>query len=214
MFTNADTWQQKLQKIAKSIADKFPSATRAKYQDAANKLRIPHWDWAKALASNQPVYPTAISNERVQVTFPNGTSATINNPLYKYDFHPLDNREFNGTVRSPIRSKHKSSLVSQGCPEGAGVPSVCQGSPSTIRPSTAELNTAFRNILESQRSSLFTVLTQGQNFNSISSSQGCGSQRFGNIENVHGPVHTLHFPGHMSPAGAAAFDPVFWLHHA
>lgn len=106
MFTNADPWQQKLQKIAKSIADKFPSATRAKYQDAANQLRIPHWDWAKAMASNQPVYPTAISNEGVQVTFPNGTSATINNPLYKYDFHPLDNREFNGTVRFPIHPEH------------------------------------------------------------------------------------------------------------
>ncbi|PVH98840.1 Di-copper centre-containing protein [Periconia macrospinosa] len=191
-------FEQKLQSIAKNIANQFPSGVKAKYQEAANKLRIPTWDWAKAVGLEEPVYPTAISNVQVQVTFPNGTAATIDNPLYNYDFHPLDNREFNGT----------------GCPEGAGIPSVCQGSPQTIRPSTEELNTNFRNILESQRSSLFTVLTQGQNFNSISSTQGCGSQRFGNIEAVHGPVHTLHFPGHMSPAGAAAFDPVFWLHHA
>ncbi|CAI6332791.1 unnamed protein product [Periconia digitata] len=191
-------FEQKLQKIAKGIADKFPSATKAKYQDAANKLRIPHWDWALAIASNQPVYPTAVSNEKIRVTFPNGTAANIDNPLFNYDFHPLNNREFNGT----------------GCPEGAGEPSVCQNSPRTIRPATADLNAAFRSALDSQRSSLARVLTLGENFNSISTTGGCGSQRYGSIEGVHGPVHTMHFPGHMAPAGATAFDPVFWLHHA
>jgi len=61
-------------------------------------MRIPFWDWALPIPTNQPVYPTAVSNEKVQVTFPNGTTATIDNPLYNYDFHPLDNTQFNGTV--------------------------------------------------------------------------------------------------------------------
>jgi len=36
--------------------------------------------------------------EKVSVTFPNGTNKQIDNPLYDYNFHPLDNREINGTV--------------------------------------------------------------------------------------------------------------------
>ena len=38
--------------------------------------------------------------EKVSVTFPNGTEKQIDNPLYDYNFHPLDNKEINGTVRN------------------------------------------------------------------------------------------------------------------
>jgi tyrosinase len=94
--------QQKLQSVAKGIADKFPSATKSKYQDAATKLRVPYWDSFKALATSTPIYPTAISNAQVQVTFANGTKASIDNPLYNYRFHPFDTKQINGTVRSPL----------------------------------------------------------------------------------------------------------------
>lgn len=90
--------KQKLQKVAQSIASRFPTASRTKYQDAATKIRIPYWDWAKALPTDQPVVPTSMTNEKVAVTFPNGTAARIDNPLYDYNFHPLDTKEINGTV--------------------------------------------------------------------------------------------------------------------
>jgi tyrosinase len=73
---------------------------------------------------------------------------------------------------------------------------------------------AFRNILESQRSSLYTLFATEQSINSVISTRGCGSPRYGSFEGIHGPVHTLHYPGHMAPAGATAFDPLFWLHHS
>jgi len=41
-----------------------------------------------------------LSDEKVQVTFPNGTAAQIDNPLYDYNFHPLDNTQINSTVRA------------------------------------------------------------------------------------------------------------------
>lgn len=31
---------------------------------------------------------------------------------------------------------------------------------------------------------------------------------------MHNPIHTLNWPGHMSPASVSAFDPMFWMHHA
>jgi tyrosinase len=90
--------QQNLQKVAQSISSQFPTASRTRYQDAATKIRIPYWDWAKALPTDQPVVPTSMTNEKVSVTLPNGTAVLIDNPLYDYNFHPLDNKEINGTV--------------------------------------------------------------------------------------------------------------------
>jgi len=84
--------------VAKAIANRFPIATRNNYQDAATKLRVPFWDWAKAIPYNQPVIPLAVSNEKARVTFPNGTAALIDNPLFDYNFHPLDHTQINGTV--------------------------------------------------------------------------------------------------------------------
>jgi tyrosinase len=95
-----DLAQQKLQQVATDIAVKFPTSTRAKYEEAATRLRIPFWDWAKAVPTNQPVVPTALSVETVNVNFPDGTTGQIDNPLYDYNFHPLDNTQINGTVRT------------------------------------------------------------------------------------------------------------------
>ena len=94
----ANNTQQKLQQVAKTIASQFPAATKAKYQAAADKLRLPFWDWAKALSADEPMMPPIVSTPNVQVTFPNGTVKQIGNPLYQYNFHPLDNTQINGTV--------------------------------------------------------------------------------------------------------------------
>jgi tyrosinase len=101
----ADLAKQKLQSVAKAIANRFPTATRSRYQDAATRMRVPYWDWAKAVPNDQPVIPSALSNEKTRVIFPNGTSASIGNPLFDYDFHPLDNTQINGTVSRAPQSK-------------------------------------------------------------------------------------------------------------
>jgi hypothetical protein len=47
--------------------------------------------------------PTAFVSEKIDVTKPDNTKAQIDNPLFDYDFHPLDNKEINGTVsRIPL----------------------------------------------------------------------------------------------------------------
>ncbi|KAJ4295586.1 hypothetical protein N0V90_007599 [Kalmusia sp. IMI 367209] len=210
-----DSWYQiagqKLQQIAQSIASRFPTASQTKYQDAATKIRIPYWDWAKALPTNQPVVPTSMTNEKVSVTFPNGTATQIDNPLYDYNFHPLDNKEINGT----------------GCPlftgpGGAtgGLPAVCQNNQQTVRSGETasnhpQLNSKLRSILASQRTLLYNILSQYQTFTQVSNAQGCdGTAKAGTIENLHNAIHNANFPGHMSPSGATAFDPMFWMHHA
>ncbi|KAF2822336.1 Di-copper centre-containing protein [Ophiobolus disseminans] len=202
-------FEQKLQSVAKAIANNFPAATRPKYQDAATKLRVPYWDWAKALPNDQPIIPLTVSNEKTQVTFPNGTLAAIHNPLFNYNFHPLDNTQINGT----------------GCPPGRGEggrPQICQEYNHTIRGGSFEngddqagVNARLRSDLASQRSKLFAVLSQYQTFTQVSSDAFCGrAATVGNIEAVHNNIHIKFAPGHMTPPSVAAFDPIFWLHHA
>ncbi|CAI6323107.1 unnamed protein product [Periconia digitata] len=197
-----------LQEVASGIADTFPTATRTKYQEAASSLRIPFWDWAKAVPTDQPLFPSSMSNEKATVSFPNGTTASIDNPLYEYRFHPLDNTQINGT----------------GCGLGAGpsggLPSVCDNSLMTVRAHATASNYGtlednLRRYHASRRTSLYNVLSQSQTFTQMSNADLCGgSSSVGDIESIHNPIHIAFFPGHMSPASVSAFDPAFWFHHA
>ncbi|KAF2006059.1 Di-copper centre-containing protein, partial [Amniculicola lignicola CBS 123094] len=184
-------FEQKLQKIATGIANKFPSATRAKYQDAAKRLRLPFWDWAKNVPTTEPVVPTSLSVEKVSVTLSDGSSAQIDNPLYDYNFHPLDHTQINGTFQQTIRASQDFN-------------------------DNATLDSRLRSILRFQRADLFKILSQYQKFDHFSSNAQCGENtgRLGSIESVHGPIHVKNFPGHMSPSSVTAFDPMFWFHHA
>ena len=93
-----DLLQQKLQSIAIGIANRFPDPVKSKYQDAAQKLRLPYWDWARTIPGNEPMFPAILATEKVQITFPNTSVAEVDNPLFDYDFHPLTRSEINSTV--------------------------------------------------------------------------------------------------------------------
>lgn len=60
---------------------------------------------------------------------------------------------------------------------------------------------------------LYQILTQWQTYNQFSN-HGSEPSILGNIENIHDFVHVTFGNGHMSSPAVAAFDPVFWLHHA
>ena len=74
-----------------SIAAEFNTP---EYQTAALNLRIPYWDWAMNPPNNGPTFPSVLSDSTTQVTYPNGTTATIPNPIYSYEFHPLVPSDF------------------------------------------------------------------------------------------------------------------------
>ena len=90
--------QQKLQDIAIGVANGFGDPA---YVDAANALRLPYWDWVQAVPAGVPVVPTALSTPTVSVTLRDGSTRVIQNPLYDYDFHPLDRMQINSTVSLP-----------------------------------------------------------------------------------------------------------------
>lgn len=76
--------QQELVRHARRIAASYPPPYRAQYQQAADRLRAPFWDWA----SDQAVPPATVP-ARVRVNVPSGQAlrtAEIDNPLATYRF--------------------------------------------------------------------------------------------------------------------------------
>ena len=77
-------FEQQLVAAAKSIATQYTGTKKTTYQNAANQLRLPFWDWAAKPASGSTL-PSAITIETVTIDSPSG-SKSIANPLASYKF--------------------------------------------------------------------------------------------------------------------------------
>jgi tyrosinase len=68
---------------ARSIAQQFQGVDAARYQAAAEEVRLPYWDWSST--TTQSRIPAAVKQESISVNSPTGQS-TIANPLFSYKF--------------------------------------------------------------------------------------------------------------------------------
>jgi hypothetical protein len=97
------TEQQVLQQHAIAIADTY-TVNRDLWQKAAADLRQPYWDWA----SNSVPPAEVISLQQVNITKPDGSRGSVQNPLFSYRFHPIDGSfpapfsRWNSTLRQPV----------------------------------------------------------------------------------------------------------------
>lgn len=76
------------------IAQQFNGSNSEAYHQASLTLRMPYWDWAANPSNNGPILPNVLSSPNAFVTYPNGSTATVPNPLYSYHFHPLNPSDF------------------------------------------------------------------------------------------------------------------------
>ncbi|KAF7868351.1 hypothetical protein EAF04_004883 [Stromatinia cepivora] len=184
------------------IAQEFTGSDSEAYLQASLTLRIPYWDWAANPANNGPILPEVLSNPTTSITYPNGSTATIPNPLYSYHFHPL--------VPSDFRNGYPFSVWN-----------TTLRWPTTGTPTATSQNDQAESQLEANlrnfRTQIMTLFANWQPYNHFSN-KGSGSSGFGNIESIHDTVHTLTggliYSGHMSVVPVAAYDPIFWFHHA
>ena len=75
-------FEQILWNNAQVIAGKYTGTQKATYQAAAQKFRMPYWDWA----ANATI-PDVVNTPRISINTPTGRQ-TVDNPLYTYKFHP------------------------------------------------------------------------------------------------------------------------------
>ncbi|KAK1220850.1 hypothetical protein PQX77_016352 [Marasmius sp. AFHP31] len=79
--------EQAIQGEAMKIAETYKDNLKQHYKEAALKLRQPYWDWA----TGKMELPAAIiSDDRVEITLPNGNRGSVANPFRRYTFNPLD----------------------------------------------------------------------------------------------------------------------------
>jgi tyrosinase len=78
-------FEQALINNAITVAEQFTGNDRQRYTLAAQRLRIPYWDWAQFPADSEHSFPPLFTYEEVFVNSPNGPM-NITNPLKGYSF--------------------------------------------------------------------------------------------------------------------------------
>lgn len=78
-----------------NIASRWPAGpVRDQYVAAAKNFRIPFWDWAAVPSDGKGVLPDIVQDSpSIPVDGPKGTQ-TIANPLFTYQFKPVDPKAF------------------------------------------------------------------------------------------------------------------------
>ncbi|KAG8798511.1 hypothetical protein FRC16_007116 [Serendipita sp. 398] len=188
-------FEQTLASHMMEIANKYEGAAKAKYVSAAQRFRIPYWDWAA-----NGVLPDIISSPKdVTVNSPKGPK-TFKNPLFSYTFpDPLvfgdglkdSNFETSSTFRqatSTFTDLNEVKATNVGRVHG------------TIRQRT-------HTLLSSPFFRSYEFFSNDQITKNVSKST------IDSLEAIHGSIHG-YIGGHMDDLDYAAFDPVFWLHHA
>lgn len=83
-------YEQVLVSYAQSLVQTYDVSVRAKYQAAADALRLVYWDWATI-----PTMPEVVEQPNLTITTGSGPQS-VTNPFYQYKFKnfPLDPKLF------------------------------------------------------------------------------------------------------------------------
>jgi tyrosinase len=187
------------------VANQFPEGeVRNAYRAAASTLRIPYWDWAVAAPFGQNTLPDSVAQPTITVITPNG-SQIIDNPLYAYTFNPMDSGLYwQQFLQWPQTLRRPNSTDADAVTQVDQLLSTLNNQQSSW----------------SQRIYNLFVLDNKYNFMDFSNeifNPKSDSFQVDSIESVHNSIHTeIGGPniGHMGVIDVAAFDPIFWMHHA
>ncbi|KAF8202684.1 tyrosinase [Mycena galopus ATCC 62051] len=186
-------YEQALQTAAIGIAATY-TVDQARFQQAALALRQPYWDWA----SNAVPPPEVISLDQVSIIAPNGQTIQVPNPLRRYTFHPID-----PSFPDPY-SSWKTTLRQ----------------PDSTGPDATDdidvLTSTLKSVQRQLTSKTYNLLTRVHTWPAFSNhTPGDGGSSSNSLEAIHDGIHVdVGGNGQMSDPSVAAFDPIFFLHHA
>ncbi|EGZ76806.1 tyrosinase precursor [Neurospora tetrasperma FGSC 2509] len=195
-------YEQALYASMQAVAQKFPveGGLRAKYVAAAKDFRAPYFDWASQPPKGTLAFPESLSSRNIQVVDVDGKTKSINNPLHRYTFHPVNPSpgDFSAAwSRYPSTVRYPNRLTGASRDE-------------RIAPILA-------NELASLRNNVSLLLLSYKDFDAFSYNRwdpNTNPGDFGSLEDVHNEIHDrTGGNGHMSSLEVSAFDPLFWLHH-
>jgi tyrosinase len=94
-----------------TIVKQFPQEQQEDIQIAVDHWRYPYWDWALAdPATHLLDIPELMRLPTIQIQRPDGTTPTIDNPLYRYAF-PLNKEQKIDGIDDVVESVDKKDFV-------------------------------------------------------------------------------------------------------
>ncbi|KAF8858063.1 Di-copper centre-containing protein [Acephala macrosclerotiorum] len=187
-------YEQIIASSAQDIVKSYPVSMQATWQIAADQLRIPFWDWA----SNSTL-PDIVEQPTTQILNSSGEYQIVNNPLYQYKFQNM-----------PMNQQYFPTSDSDGWL--AQYPQTMRGVSTQGGPSDIGLSNYYMAYFQLKTNTWYALTKTAGLFNNFSTTAYSGMS----LESVHNDVHVAigGNAGHMSYLSYAAFDPIFWLHHA
>ncbi|KAF5693620.1 tyrosinase precursor (monophenol monooxygenase) [Fusarium denticulatum] len=224
--------------VAKRFSESnIPDEQKKKYLDAAKQFRLPYWDYYRPRAYTKPTFP-GITNPNDGTTtgpldwgapqiftlpevmvrrLPDNKLIPMANPFFQFAFSPEQLNKIkldqDPNKRIPTELENKLQTIRHG------------GSDADA---TASLNDGLNQEREN-RIRLCLALVEDEvyrNFRTFSTNavfpkpneepRATLERPSGSIEDLHNSYHMIigGDTGHMNDPSTAAFDPIFWMHHA
>ncbi|KAF9447414.1 tyrosinase [Macrolepiota fuliginosa MF-IS2] len=192
--TYVSIYEQILQHAAIEVAKKF-TVNPKDWVQAALDLRQPYWDWGFQLVPPDQI----IKQEQISIVNYDGKPISVSNPFLRYHFNPIDPSfrpypDFNTwptTIRNPNAQKQEDI-------------------PGLI----AKMKIEAPQI----RDKTYSMLKYNDSWELFSNHGVYDDAHANSLEAVHDDIHVIvgygRIRGHMTQPLFAAFDPIFWLHHA
>jgi len=183
-------YEQVLQQHALDIAKTYQDQQH--WTSVAQNLRAPYWDWA----TNSVPPPEVVSLTTVNITTPDGKMTSVENPLIKYTFNPID-----PSFPSPYKS-WKTTIRHPDNPNSPTATTDVQG-----------LKDDLTSIQQDVTSSIYRLLSRVHTWPAFSNhTSGDGGSASNSLEAIHDEIHGI-IGGQMGNPAVAGFDPIFFLHH-
>lgn len=196
-------YEQEFLKVACELASEYTGTKRQTMMDTCQTMRFPYWDWA-AKPDGDDVFPAFLSSPQIVLDMPNGQQ-TIDNPLYSYKLPDPSAMYYSpfttwpGTLRYP--NSNDADATSQ---ENSAI-------------------NAFNNIQSSMQDQVYSLMSCDDYLHFSNDASGSTEKCSNSLEGIHNTIHTTSggpgqsgvvSGGHMTYLPLAAFDGLFWLHHA
>ncbi|KAJ0302498.1 hypothetical protein COL516b_007033 [Colletotrichum fioriniae] len=220
-WPNADWNNGELYKHVNYIASEFEKDGKTKYIKAAKTFRLPYWDWAHP---ELPLYPDeALSATEHTPERPNSQKGKLEE--FSYKMNPLARYKFGEYSRSQKKQKPELpggdfDIILKGKKLETSRTFGSLSDPEEKKALIEKLNSrdvGAKGMNVSER--IIFLLQSYTDFGAVSNNKAFGNKKdpqfenWGSIEDAHNAVH-VYIGGYMGDVRIAAFDPIFWLHHA
>lgn len=192
--------KQALVAKAQEIALRYPRNEVRRYQDAADVLRLPFWDWA-AMSD----MPAVTAGQTVSIRTSSGNVEEVANPLYDFDYPTAAESgqfgPYDGGDRTRRCTSGQANIVL--ATSGLTAQVVRDDSTACCRPLRPDGRSFFVNYANCRGQ--YNVFVRATDYQTMASQQSSGSS----FESPHNTVHMRSScGGDLGNPNVAAFDPI------